>query len=125
VARSHPLGKECTLDLEITQELVGNVLVLHLEGELDTYNCGQLRSALVEQVEQGHSNIVVDMSGVEYIDSTGLGSLVGGLKRVSEHGGAMKIVCNNPQILKVFEITGLDKVFAIYKTQEEALNSGG
>ena len=112
------------MDLEITPEMVGNFLILHLEGELDTYNCGQLRSALVEQVEQGHSNIVVDMSGVEYIDSTGLGSLVGGLKRVSEHGGVMKIVCNNPQILKVFEITGLDKVFAIYKTQDEALASG-
>jgi anti-sigma B factor antagonist len=111
------------LDLEITPETVDNYLVLHLEGELDTYNCGQLRSALVEQVEQGHSRIIVDMSAVEYIDSTGLGSLVGGLKRVSEHGGAMKIVCDNPQIVKVFEITGLDKVFAIYKTQEAALAS--
>ena len=111
------------MDLEITPETIDGYLVLHLDGELDTYNCGQLRSALVEQVDQGHNRIIVDMSAVEYIDSTGLGSLVGGLKRVSEHGGAMKIVCDNPQIVKVFEITGLDKVFAIFKTQEEALAS--
>ncbi|HEY3265686.1 MAG TPA: STAS domain-containing protein [Armatimonadota bacterium] len=109
------------MDLEITPEAVENTLVLHLEGELDTYNCGQLRSALVEQVEAGHNHVVVDMSAVEYIDSTGLGSLVGGLKRVSEHGGEMKIVCNNPQIVKVFEITGLDKVFAIHRTLDSAL----
>jgi len=111
------------LDLEITPETKNGYLILHLEGELDTYNCGQLRSALVEHVEQGHNRIIVDMSAVEYIDSTGLGSLVGGLKRVSEHGGLMRIVCDNPQIVKVFEITGLDKVFAIFKTQEEALAS--
>ena len=109
------------MDLEITQESVADVLVLHLEGELDTYNCGQLRSALVEHVEAGENRIVIDMTAVEYIDSTGLGSLVGGLKRVSEHGGTMRIVCNNPQILKVFEITSLNKVFPIFATLPEAL----
>ena len=109
------------MDLEITPESVDGILVLRLEGELDTYNCGQLRSALVEQVEQGHNRIVVDMTSVDYIDSTGLGSLVGGLKRVSEHNGAMRIVCDNPQILKVFEITGLDKVFTIHQTEADAL----
>lgn len=112
------------MDLEITPEEKDGYLILHLEGELDTYNCGQLRSALVEQVENNHNRIIVDMSAVDYIDSTGLGSLVGGLKRVSEHGGSMKIVCDNPQIVKVFEITGLDKVFAIFKTREAALAAG-
>jgi anti-sigma B factor antagonist len=109
------------MDLEITQESVNDLLVLHLEGELDTYNCGQLRSTLVEHVDAGRNRIIVDMSQVQYIDSTGLGSLVGGLKRVSEHGGVMRIVCANPQILKVFEITSLDKVFPIFKTLKEAL----
>ena len=109
------------MDLEITQETIADVLVLHLEGELDTYNCGQLRSALVEHVESGENRIIVDMTTVEYIDSTGLGSLVGGLKRVSEHGGTMRIVCNNPQILKVFEITSLNKVFPIFPTLQDAL----
>jgi anti-sigma B factor antagonist len=109
------------MDLEISQESVGGLLVLRLEGELDTYNCGQLRSALVEHVEGGEDRIIVDMTRVAYIDSTGLGSLVGGLKRVSEHGGIMRIVCKNPQILKVFEITGLNKVFPIFSTVKEAV----
>lgn len=111
------------MDLEITPRMAGNILILHLEGELDTYNCGQLRSVVVEQVEQGHNQIIVDMTAVEYIDSTGLGSLVGGLKRVSERGGSMRIICDNPQILKVFEITGLDRVFGIHKSEAEALEA--
>jgi anti-sigma B factor antagonist len=113
------------LDLEITIEMIGNVAVLRLEGELDTYNCGQLRSAIVEQVNQGHAGIIVNMLKVQYIDSTGLGSLVGGLKRVSERGGFMRLVCDNPMIIKVFEITGLDRVFAIHGTEEDALKAAG
>jgi anti-sigma B factor antagonist len=109
------------MDLEISQETIDGALVLHLEGELDTYNCGQLRSTLVEHVESGSNHIIVDMTRVEYIDSTGLGSLVGGLKRVSEHGGTMRIVCKNAQILKVFEITSLNKVFPIYPNLKDAL----
>lgn len=109
------------MDLEITPELREGFLILHLEGELDTYNCGQLRSAIVERADQGQYRIIVDMARVDYIDSTGLGSLVGGLKRVSEHGGEMRIVCHNPQIVKVFEITGLDRIFSIYPTLEKAL----
>lgn len=111
------------MDLEITPKVENDRLILNLEGELDTYNCGQLRSAIVEHVEKGHVNVIVDMTGVEYIDSTGLGSLVGGLKRVSERGGTMRIVTSNAQILKVFEITGLDRVFPIHHTLAEALSA--
>ena len=111
------------MDLEIKPQITEGILVLRLEGELDTYNCGQLRSAIVENVDKGYNRIVVDMMAVEYIDSTGLGSLVGGLKRVSERGGSMRLVCENPQILKIFEITGLDRVFSIHRTEAEALKA--
>ncbi len=68
------------------------------------------------------------MMKVEYIDSSGLGALVGGLKRSTEHGGRIVIVCDNPQIRKVFEITGLEKVFPLYDVEadrsQEAWQSG-
>jgi anti-anti-sigma factor len=61
------------------------------------------------------------MLKIEYIDSSGLGTLVGGLKRASEHNGRIGIVCTSPQIRKVFEITGLVRVFSLYETEEEAV----
>jgi len=57
---------------------------------------------------------------VEYIDSSGLGTLVGGLKRASEKGGKIALVCNAPQVRKVFEITGLERVFVMFESEEEA-----
>jgi anti-sigma B factor antagonist len=61
------------------------------------------------------------MEGVAFIDSTGLGALVGALKRVRTHGGELAIVCNRPRLLKVFEITGLVRVFEIHETLDAAV----
>jgi anti-sigma B factor antagonist len=74
----------------------------------------------VDLVSQGHRQIVVDLEGVDFLDSTGLGVLVGGLKRLRSHGGDLSLVCTQARILKVFEITGLTTVFAISPTVEEA-----
>ena len=64
-----------------------------------------------------------DLEKVRYIDSTGLGVLIGGLKRVREHGGTVNLVCTNPQIKKIFDITGLVKIFGIYDTETQACES--
>ena len=63
---------------------------------------------------------VVDLENVRYIDSTGLGVLIGGLKRVREHSGAVNLVCTNPQIKKIFDITGLVKIFGIFDNEAQA-----
>src|SRR5580658_6532165 len=88
--------------------------VLAVKGEVDVYSAPRLREKLVELVSQGKHQIIVDLDGVDFLDSTGLGVLVGGLKRVRSHDGDLGLVCNQPRILKVFEITGLTKVFDIY-----------
>ncbi len=64
---------------------------------------------------------MVDLEGVDFLDSTGLGVLIGGLKRVRSHDGDLSLVCTEPRILKVFEITGLTKVFAIHDTVDAAV----
>ncbi|MGH9285757.1 MAG: STAS domain-containing protein [Acidimicrobiales bacterium] len=90
--------------------------VLAVTGEVDVYTAPQFREQLIQLVDQGHRNIVVDLEGVEFLDSTGLGVLVGGLKRVRSHDGKLALVCTQRRILKVFEITGLTQVFDIQDT---------
>jgi anti-sigma B factor antagonist len=92
--------------------------VLDLNGEVDSYNSPKLRERMVNLIDDGQSNLVINLSGVDYIDSTGLGTLVGGLKRASEKGGAIQIICPNEQIYKVFSITGLVKVFKIFDNEQ-------
>jgi anti-sigma B factor antagonist len=95
--------------------------VLGVNGEVDVYTAPRLREKIVELVSKGHYQIVVDLENVDFLDSTGLGVLVGGLKRARSHDGDLALVCMQPRILKVFEITGLTKVFSIFGTVDEAL----
>jgi anti-sigma B factor antagonist len=104
---------------------VGQCVVLDLDGELDTYSCPGLRDTIIRLVDEGEKHILLNMGGVQYIDSAGLGTLVGGLKRATEHGGQLKIVNANDQIQKVFNITGLVRVFEQYKDEATALASFG
>jgi anti-sigma B factor antagonist len=97
--------------------------VLSVKGEIDVYSAPRLRERLVELVSQGHRQIVVDLEGVDFLDSTGLGVLVGGLKRLRSHDGELSIVCSQSRILKVFEITGLTSVFRMATTVDEATAS--
>jgi len=111
------------MDLRITIRNNGDATVVDLAGELDAYTSGRFREAMIESIENGNPNLVVSMLNVEYIDSSGLGALVGGLKRASERNGKIVIVCNQPQVRKVFEITGLEKVFPLYEAEDEAVRA--
>ncbi len=108
------------VDLQINISHKGEVPVLELIGEVDAYTCPRLRDAMVKALDGGQRYLIISMIGVEYIDSSGLGALVGGLKRVSEKEGRIYIVCANSQVMKVFQITGLVKVFPIFETLNEA-----
>jgi anti-sigma B factor antagonist len=70
-------------------------------------------------------NVIVDFSDTTFIDSTTLGVLVGGVKRLRPNGGQLSLVCSDRNITKIFEITGLDKVFPIYETRNEAVEQIG
>lgn len=107
------------LGLDVTEH--GATTVLAVRGEVDVYTAPRLREKLVELVSQGRRNIVVDLEEVDFLDSTGLGVLVGGLKRLRSHDGDLSLVCTQPRILKVFEITGLTKVFTIYEAAAAAV----
>jgi len=110
-------------DLVIETRQVGNVPILDVAGEVDSYNAPRLRERMVALIDEGTPNLVINMTGVEYIDSTGLGTLVAALKRATEKGGTLSLICPNEQIYKVFHITGLVKVFPIHKNEREALGA--
>lgn len=111
------------MELDIDQYSKDGLSILKVAGEIDVYSAPGLREALINLVNEGNYNIIVDMEGVDFLDSTGLGVLVGGLKRVRAHEGSLGLVCEKERILKIFRITGLTKVFALYTSVDEAIES--
>ncbi|MEA2274520.1 MAG: anti-sigma factor antagonist [Solirubrobacteraceae bacterium] len=97
--------------------------VIELGGEVDLYTAPEFKERLVQVIEDGKKNLVVDLSKATFIDSTTLGVLVGGVKRLRPSGGSLALVCTDQNISKIFEITGLDRVFPIHGSREEALAS--
>lgn len=94
--------------------------ILAIEGEVDVYTSPQLKQDIIQYAEQGVKHLIINLAQVEYLDSTGLGVLIGGLKRMRENNGNMALVGPGMRISRIFEITGLDKIFDIYATEEEA-----
>jgi anti-sigma B factor antagonist len=104
-----------------TYTLDGGVPVITLKGEVDVYTAPQLKQQMITLLEAGAKQMLIDLTNVEYFDSTALGVLIGGLKRIRERDGSLSLLCPNPRIRRVFEITGLDKIFEIYGTMDEAI----
>lgn len=96
--------------------------ILKVSGEIDVYTAPRLREELVSAIDDGHVRLVLDVEAVQFLDSTGLGVLVGALKRVRADGGSLDIVCTHSRLLKIFEITGLDKVFGLHASVEDAVS---
>ena len=109
------------MDLDVEAIREKDVSVIALRGEIDVYTAPLLRQKIVDLVDEGALNIVVDMEKVDFLDSTGLGVLVEGLKRVKTRGGTLSLVATQDKILKIFDITGLNKAFPIFGSRDEAL----
>ena len=112
------------MDLSITRADHGDQTVVHLGGEIDVYTAPLVREKLDEQIQGGRTRLVVDLTDVTFLDSTGLGVLVGRLKLARTRGGSMRLVGKDDRVLKVFSITGLDKVFEIHPDLDAALAAG-
>jgi anti-sigma B factor antagonist len=111
------------MDLSLSTLTEGDRTVVEVGGEIDVYTAPKLREQLVDLVNDGQYHLVVDLEAVEFLDSTGLGVLVGGLKRVRPHDGSLRVVCTQEKILRIFRITGLTKVFPIHTSVEDAVTS--
>ena len=108
------------MELGIAVKSIDSFSLVDVQGEIDVYTAPKLREKLIELVAEGSYDIVVNLEGVDFLDSTGLGVLVGALKRVKANDGSLSLVCTQDNILKIFKITGLTKVFPIHASVEEA-----
>nr|WP_310965083.1 STAS domain-containing protein [Nocardioides marmorisolisilvae] len=111
------------MDLSLESREASGRTIVSVAGEIDVYTAPRLRERISELVADGHYHLIVDMAGVDFLDSTGLGVLVGGLKKVRAHDGSMELICNQDRLLKIFRITGLAKVFTIHESETAALGS--
>src|SRR6201988_1458398 len=108
-----------------TERLSDTAYVISLAGEVDLYTAPEFKQQLLEVITQGAQHVIVDFTNTTFIDSTTLGVLVGGIKRLRTNDGELSLVCSDRNITKIFEITGLDRVFTIYPTREEAVANVG
>ena len=110
------------MNFHIQDEAVNDTThVIELGGEIDLYTAPEFKERMVELIDAGKTHVVVDLSKATFIDSTTLGVLVGGVKRLRPQGGSLALVCTDQNISKIFEITGLDRIFTIYSTRDEAV----
>ncbi len=97
--------------------------VLAVRGEIDLFTAPELKQVLAESIEAGRVRIIVDLTDTTFLDSTALGVLIGAVKRLRSRDGALAIVNVDENISKTFEITGLDQIFTIVPTREEAIDA--
>ncbi|TMC83236.1 MAG: STAS domain-containing protein [Chloroflexi bacterium] len=108
------------LDVQ-TRQTEGGISVVVPTGRLDVAGAPALKDAIGELVKNGPPRVVIDMEGISFVDSTGLGSVISALKQVRGSQGDLRLAAPNQQVRVVLELTTLDRVFPYYATVEEAL----
>ncbi len=109
------------MELQLATRSQGTASVVSVTGEVDVFSAPDLDSELSGLVEAGSPRLVVDLTEVSFLDSTGLGVLVKALKHAREAGGWLHLVITSDRIRKIFEITGLDASIPIFDTAQDAL----
>jgi anti-sigma B factor antagonist len=109
------------VDLKLGHYATDGIEVIDVQGKIDIYTAPRLRELLTGLAVKGSCQLVVNLDNVGFLDSTGLGVLVGGLRRVRARDGSLDLVCTQPRILKILRITGLTEVFGIYETVDQAI----
>jgi anti-sigma B factor antagonist len=112
------------IQLAVQSRREGSWSIVDVDGEVDVFTAPRLRERIIELVDKGQYRIIVNLEAVSFMDSTGLGVLVGGLKRVREHDGVLALVCTRRPVLRVLALTGLNRVFPLYETVASATAAG-
>jgi anti-sigma B factor antagonist len=103
------------MDLTLGVDDVGGRAVIRVAGDVDIETAPSLRFAVRELLDGEHRDLVIDVSRVDFIDSTGLGVLVGALKDTQAGGGELELICTQPKMLKLLHLTGLDQAFTVHE----------
>lgn len=119
----HKVVSASDMDLRTDVSTLDGWTVVSLHGELDVASAPAARERLISLVNEGSTHLVLDLEGLDFIDSTGLGSIISALKRARTNGGDLRLVCTQSRIRRLFEITALDKAFPLHSSLNEAIRS--
>lgn len=111
------------VSISVTTSEAGEAHIVHVAGEIDVTSAAVLRDALEALIADGHRQLTLDLSDVTFLDSTGLGIVVGRLKRLARHGGTLTVAAAHERVLRVFTITGLDRLLEIHPDLEGAVRA--
>lgn len=109
--------------MNIDEKNMNGVVALKLEGNLDASTAKDLREKVKSILIDEHINFVIDMGGIKFIDSSGLGSMVASLRAVSKVGGDIKVAALVPEVKSIFELTRLHRLFDIFDDTDAAIKS--
>ncbi|MBO3745977.1 STAS domain-containing protein [Streptosporangiaceae bacterium NEAU-GS5] len=104
------------MELKVATQSHAGHAVLTVSGEIDLYTAPRLQAEFTRLLETGPERVVIDMSGVEFCDSTGMNVLLSALKRLRERGGRLEVAAPRPAVRKILQVTGLDSVFTVHET---------
>jgi anti-sigma B factor antagonist len=96
--------------------------VVAVTGEIDLFTAPEFKQRVSAPIDAGRSNVIIDLTATRFIDSSSLGVLIGAHRRLKLRGGSLVVVCDNDAIVKTFRITGLDGVFTLVKSLDDALD---
>lgn len=108
--------------MQIMEKSKGDIYIIEISGRMDTISSEEVEAKLDSLIENNEAKVIIDLAAVDYISSVGLRVLLAALKRQKERQGSIKLVSLQPFVKDIFKMTGFDKIFSIYSTQEEALN---
>lgn len=111
------------METDIKQE--NNITTISVKGSVDALTAAELTNTMNKQVEDGHVNLIVDLTGLAFMSSAGLRSLLGAVKETRTHGGDLRIVSTNPGIDKVLKMSGFHNIAKVFTSQADALASFG
>ena len=118
-----PAREVISIDIKVETRKSGDWAVVDVEGEVDVFTAPKLREQIIALLTGGSTRIVVNLEKVGFMDSTGLGVLVGGLKRVKEKEGTLALAGAHGTVLRVLNVTGLNSVFPLHDTVDQAAGS--
>jgi anti-sigma B factor antagonist len=111
------------VEFSVSQKSVGSYSLVEVRGEIDVFSAPGLKDALTALIDSGAPAVIIDLSQVAFLDSTGLGALVAARSEATDKGGRLPIVCDLERILKLFRITGLESHFEIHPSVDAAVQA--
>lgn len=103
------------MELNVSSASQGGHAVVTVDGELDLYTAPRLQAVLASLLRERVDRVVVDLSGIEFCDSTGMNVLLSAMKRIREQGGTLELAAPRPAVRRILQITGLDTVFSVHE----------